>query len=162
MSLQINDQAPDFKLVNTEKKTITLSEHKGKNVVLLFFPLAFTSTCTAELCATRDDLEFYNKVNALVFGISNDSHFVLKKFKESLNLNFELLSDWNKTVSEAYGSLYSEFILGMKGVAKRSAFVIDKKGIIKYAEVLEDAGKVPNFDAIKGALNKLENGITLS
>ncbi|MBK7669119.1 MAG: redoxin domain-containing protein [Sphingobacteriaceae bacterium] len=155
MSLQINDQAPDFKLINTEKKTVTLSEHKGKNVLLLFFPLAFTSTCTAELCSTRDDLEFYNKINAVVFGISNDSNFVLKKFKESLNLNFELLADWNKTTSEAYGSLYTEFILGMKGVAKRSAFVIDKEGKIKYAEVLEDAGKVPNFDAIKACLEKL-------
>ena len=153
MSLQINDQAPDFKLINTEKKPVTLSEHKGKNVVLLFFPLAFTSTCTTELCATRDDLEFYNKINAVVYGISNDSHFVLKKFKESLNLNFELLSDWNKTTSEAYGSLYSEFILGMKGVAKRSAFVIDKEGKIKYAEVLEDAGKIPNFEAIKASLS---------
>lgn len=155
MSLQINDQAPDFKLINSEKKTVTLSEHKGKNVLLLFFPLAFTSTCTAELCSTRDDLEFYNKINAVVFGISNDSNFVLKKFKESLNLNFELLSDWNKTTSEAYGSLYTEFILGMKGVAKRSAFVIDKDGKIQYAEVLEDAGKVPNFEAIKACLEKL-------
>lgn len=155
MSLQINDQAPDFKLINSEKKTVTLSEHKGKNVLLLFFPLAFTSTCTAELCSTRDDLEFYNKINAVVFGISNDSNFVLKKFKESLNLNFELLSDWNKTTSEAYGSLYTEFILGMKGVAKRSAFVIDKDGRIQYAEVLEDAGKVPNFEAIKACLEKL-------
>lgn len=156
MSLQINDQAPDFKLINTEKKTVTLSEHKGKNVVLLFFPLAFTSTCTTELCATRDDLEFYNNVNAVVFGISNDSNFVLKKFKESLNLNFELLADWNKTTSEAYGSLYKEFILGMKGVAKRSAFVIDKEGKVKYAEVLEDAGKIPNFEAIKNCLKKLD------
>jgi peroxiredoxin len=155
MALQINDQAPDFKLINTEKLPVSLSEQKGKNVVLLFFPLAFTSTCTAELCSTRDDLEFYNNINAVVFGISNDSNFVLKKFKESLNLNFELLADWNKTVSEAYGSLYTEFILGMKGVAKRSAFVVDKNGKIQYAEVLEDANKVPNFDAIKACLQIL-------
>lgn len=153
MSLKIGDTAPDFKLVNTEKKNVTLSEHKGNTVLLLFFPLAFTSTCTTELCATRDDLEFYNKMNATVYGISNDSHFVLKKFKESLNLNFELLADWNKTASEAYGSLYAEYI-GMKGVAKRSAFVIDKEGKIKYAEVLEDANKVPDFEAIKLCLEK--------
>lgn len=158
MSLKIGDTAPDFKLVNTEKKNVTLSEHKGRNAVLLFFPLAFTSTCTTELCATRDDLESYNNLNAVVFGISNDSNFVLKKFKESLNLNFELLADWNKTASEAYGSLYSEFILGMKGVAKRSSFVIDKDGIIKYAEVLEDANKVPNFEAIKACLSNLTMG----
>lgn len=156
MNLQINDQAPDFKLINTEKKIVSLTEHKGRNVVLLFFPLAFTSTCTAELCSTRDDLEFYNNINAVVYGISNDSNFVLKKFKESLNLNFELLADWNKTVSEAYGSLYKEFILGMKGVAKRSAFVIDKEGKIRYAEVLEDAGKVPDFEAIKDCLKGLQ------
>jgi glutaredoxin-dependent peroxiredoxin len=155
MSHLLNNQAPDFKLVNTEKKTVVLSDHSGKKVVLLFFPLAFTSTCTAELCATRDDLEYYNGINAVVFGISNDSVFVLKKFKEALNLNFELLADWNKNVSEAYGSLYSEFILGMKGVAKRSAFVIDKNGIVKYAEVLEDANKIPNFEAIKSCLEKL-------
>ena len=155
MSLKIGDTAPDFKLVNTEKKNVTLSEHKGRNAVLLFFPLAFTSTCTTELCATRDDLESYNNLNAVVFGISNDSNFVLKKFKESLNLNFELLADWNKTASEAYGSLYSEFILGMKGVAKRSAFVIDKNGTIKYAEVLEDANKIPDFVAIKECLMNL-------
>ena len=73
-----------------------------------------------------------------------------------MNLNFELLSDWNKTVSEAYGSLYTEFILGMKGVAKRSAFVVDKNGKIQYAEVLEDATKIPNFDAIKACLQKLK------
>lgn len=156
MSFRLNSQAPDFKLVNTHKETVSLSAQKGKNIVLLFFPLAFTGTCTAELCATRDDLEFYNKIDALVFGISNDSPFVLKKFKESINLNFELLSDWNKTVSEAYGSLYSEFILGMKGVAKRSAFIIDKNGIIKYAEVLEDAGKIPDFEAIKACLLTLK------
>jgi glutaredoxin-dependent peroxiredoxin len=155
MSLQVNDQAPDFKLFNTEKKPVILSELKGKKVVLLFFPFAFTSTCTEELCATRDDLEYYNSINAVVFGISNDSVFVLKKFKEALNLNFELLSDWNKTVSRAYNSLYAEFILETKEVAKRSAFVVDKNGVLKYAEVLEDAGKIPNFTAIKNCLDTI-------
>jgi glutaredoxin-dependent peroxiredoxin len=155
MSLKVNDQAPDFKLFNTEKKTVTLSELKGKNIVLLFFPFAFTSTCTEELCTTRDDLGFYTTTNALVFGISNDSVFVLKKFKEALHLNFELLSDWNKTTSKDYDSLYSEFIFGTKEVAKRSAFVVDKNGVLKYAEVLEDANKIPNFAAIKACLEKL-------
>ena len=154
MSPQINDQAPDFKLFNTLKETVTLSELKGKNVLLLFFPFAFTSTCTQELCQTRDDLTFYNSVNATVFGISNDSVFVLKKFKETLDLNFELLSDWNKKTSKDYDSLYSEFILGTREVAKRSAFVVDKKGVLKYAEVLEDANKIPNFTSIKDCLAK--------
>lgn len=156
MNVQISKQAPDFKLFNTDKKAITLSESKGKNVVLLFFPLAFTSTCTEELCSTRDDLSFYNNANAVVYGISVDSVFVLKKFKEALDLNFDLLSDFNKEVSEAYDSLYKQFILGMKGVGKRSAFVIDKNGIVQYAEVLEDAGKVPDFLAIKSCLEKLK------
>lgn len=154
MSFQINNQAPDFKLFNTEKRIVTLSELKGKNVVLLFFPFAFTSTCTEELCSTRDDLSFYNDMNAVVFGISNDSVFVLKKFKEALNLNFELLSDWNKTASKDYNSLYDEFIFGTREVAKRSAFVVDKNGVLKYAEVLEDANKIPNFAAVKACLEK--------
>lgn len=156
MKAQIGQQAPDFKLFNTNKKATSLSEMKGKNVVLLFFPLAFTSTCTAELCSTRDDLSFYNTMNAEVFGISIDSLFTLKKFKEELNLNFELLSDFNKEASLAYDSLYESFVFDMKGVGKRSAFVIDKNGIIQYAEVLEDAGKVPDFTAIKNCLSNLK------
>ena len=131
MKVQIAQQAPDFKLFNTNKKPVVLNELRGKNVVLLFFPLAFTSTCTAELCSTRDDLSFYNTMNAEVFGISIDSLFTLKKFKEELNLNFELLSDFNKDASLAYDSLYESFVFDMKGVGKRSAFVIDKNGIIQ-------------------------------
>lgn len=156
MKVQIAQQAPDFKLFNTNKKPVVLNELRGKNVVLLFFPLAFTSTCTAELCSTRDDLSFYNTMNAEVFGISIDSLFTLKKFKEELNLNFELLSDFNKDASLAYDSLYESFVFDMKGVGKRSAFVIDKNGIIQYAEVLEDAGKVPDFKAIKNCLSNLK------
>lgn len=156
MKVQIAQQAPDFKLFNTNKKPVVLNELRGKNVVLLFFPLAFTSTCTAELCSTRDDLSFYNTMNAEVFGISIDSLFTLKKFKEELNLNFELLSDFNKEASLAYDSLYESFVFDMKGVGKRSAFVIDKNGIIQYAEVLEDAGKVPDFKAIKNCLSNLK------
>lgn len=95
-------------------------------------------------------------MNAEVFGISIDSLFTLKKFKEELNLNFELLSDFNKDASLAYDSLYESFVFDMKGVGKRSAFVIDKNGIIQYAEVLEDAGKVPDFKAIKNCLSNLK------
>lgn len=155
MSLTLGQPAPDFTLHNTVKAEIHLSAQKGKNVVLLFFPLAFTSTCTAELCAVRDELTTYNGLNAVVFGISNDSVFTLAKFKEEQTLNFDLLSDFNKTVSAAYNSLYSEFILGMKGVSKRSAFVIDKNGMLRYAEILEKAGELPNFNAIKACLQSL-------
>ncbi len=154
--MQLNQAAPDFSLFNTEKKKITLSELKGKNVVLLFFPLAFTSTCTAELCSMRDNLATYNGLNAEVFGISVDSLFSLGKFKEEQKLNFDLLSDFNKTASKDYKTIYDTFVCEMRGVSKRSAFVIDKKGILKYIEVLENAGEVPNFDAILRVLKDIK------
>jgi peroxiredoxin len=155
MNLSIGDTAPDFTLFNTEKQAISLSSYHGKNVVILFFPLAFTSTCTAELCGVRDDLNNYEEMDAEVLAISVDSLFTLGKFKEEQGLNFNLLSDFNKTTSQAYGSLYDTFVLDMKGVSKRSAFLIDREGIIRYAEVLESAGDVPNLDALKEILKNL-------
>jgi peroxiredoxin len=153
--VSIGDKAPEFTLFNTEKQAVSLSELKGQNVVLLFFPLAFTSTCTAELCGVRDDIANYSKLNAKVYGISVDSLFTLGKFKEEQSLNFDLLSDFNKTTSAAYGSLYDSFVLGMNGVSKRSAFVVDKEGVIRYAEVLESAGDIPNLEAVKVILSNL-------
>lgn len=155
MSVSVGDKAPDFKLFSTEKKEISLSDYNGKNVVLLFFPLAFTGVCTTELCTMRDDIATYNNLNAEVLALSVDSLFVLEKFKEEQKLNFELLSDFNKTAATSYGALYEEFVLGMKHVAKRSAFVIDKDGTIKYAEVLESAGDLPNFSSILETLSAL-------
>ena len=154
MSISVGQTAPDFKLFDSVKKETTLSQFKGKNVLLLFFPLAFTSTCTAELCATRDDIATYNNANAQVFGISIDTRFTLAKYKEEQKLNFPLLSDFNKDVATAYGCLYEEFI-GMKGVSKRSAFVIDKDGVVCYTEILEKSTDLPNFSAIKETLLKL-------
>src|SRR5215831_16979013 len=124
MSAQLNQKAPAFTLYNTEKKEVSLSDFKGKKVLLLFFPLAFTGTCTAELCSMRDNLAEYNGMDAVVLGISVDSFATLKRFKEEQRLNFDLLSDFNKEASAAYGCLYPEFIIKMKGVSKRSAFVI--------------------------------------
>ncbi len=155
MSLKTGDKAPDFTLPDTDKNEVTLSSLKGENVLLLFFPLAFTSVCTKELCSVRDNLSLYNNANVRVLGISVDSPFTLAKFKEEQGMNFTLLSDFNKTASTAYGSLYETFALGLKGVSKRSAFLIDKEGIIRYAEVLENAGEVPDFDAIQGAMAKI-------
>jgi len=152
MSLQIGQTAPDFTLYNTDKKPVSLSELKGKNVLLLFFPMAFTSVCTAELCSVRDNFKIYESLQAVPFGISVDSLYSLKKFKEEQGLNFDLLSDFNKEVSIAYGSLYEQFGFGMRGVSKRSAFVIDSNGIIRYAEVLENAGEQPDFAAIRESL----------
>ncbi len=156
MALPVNTAAPDFKLFNTEKKEVSLKELKGRNVLLLFFPLAFTGTCTRELCSVRDNLADFNALSTAVFGISVDSLFSLKKFKEEQQLNFDLLSDFNKEVSKAYDCLYEEFINGMLGVSKRSAYIINKEGIIVYSEVLENAGELPDFEAINTKLQSLK------
>jgi peroxiredoxin len=155
MSIQVGQQAPDFTLYDSDKQKVTLSQYKGKNVLLLFFPQAFTGTCTKELCSTRDNIALYNEANAQVLGISVDSIFTLAKYKEDQRLNFPLLSDFNKTASTEYGSLYDTFVFDMKGVSKRSAFVIDKEGVIRYAEVLEGAGDLPDFAAIQKTLKEL-------
>lgn len=155
MKIEIGQPAPDFTLYDSTKNKVTLSDLRGQNVLLLFFPLAFTSTCTAELCSVRDNISFYNNVNSKVFGISVDSLHTLAKYKADQNLNFTLLSDFNKNVSSLYGSLYEMFGYNMKGVSKRSAFIIGKEGIIRYAEVLENAGEQPNFKNITLTLESL-------
>jgi glutaredoxin-dependent peroxiredoxin len=155
MKIEIGQPAPDFTLYDSTKNKVTLSDLRGQNVLLLFFPLAFTSTCTAELCSVRDNISFYSNVNAKVFGISVDSLHTLAKYKADQNLNFTLLSDFNKDVSSLYGSIYEMFGYNMKGVSKRSAFVIDKEGIIRYAEILENAGEQPNFKNITLTLESL-------
>jgi peroxiredoxin len=155
MKIEIGQQAPGFSLYDTTKNKVSLSDFAGHNVLLLFFPQAFTRVCTKELCAVRDNIGLYNDADAKVIGISVDSVFTLDKFKEAQQYNFPLLSDFNKEVSFAYGSLYENWILDMKGVSKRSAFVIDKTGIVRYAEVLEVAGEEPNFENIRRSLKEL-------
>jgi len=155
MKIETGQTAPDFTLYDSAKNKVTLSDQRGQNVLLLFFPLAFTSTCTAELCSVRDNISFYENVNAKVFGISVDSLHTLAKYKAEQNLNFTLLSDFNKDVSSMYGSLYEMFGYNMKGVSKRSAFVIDKEGIVRYSEVLENASEQPNFKNITLTLESL-------
>ncbi len=141
--------APNFILKNTLGEDVILDSYKGKkNVLLLFFPLAFTSTCTKELCSVRDNLKIYESLDVEIFGISVDSFFVLKEYKHAQNLNFQLLSDFNKSTALGYNVLYQDFF-GMKGVAKRSTFLIDKEGYIRYSEVLEDANDLPNFNALQ-------------
>jgi len=155
MAVNVGEQAPDFKLFNTDKAEINLADYRGKNVVVLFFPLAFTGVCTAELCQMRDDIATYSGLNAEILGISVDSIFTLGKFKAEQSLPFNLLSDFNKETAQAYGAFYDTFVFGMQGVAKRAAFVVDASGIIKYAEVLESAGDFPNFEAVKATLESL-------
>ena len=156
MSISIGQVAPTFTLFDTDKKAISLSDYKGKNVVVLFFPLAFTGVCTTELCSIRDNIGVYNTANAEVLGISVDSLFTLGKFKEEQKLNFTLLSDFNKTAATSFEVLYETFpAFEMQGVAKRSAFVIDKEGVVQYAEICPTPGDLPNFEAIQTVLNTL-------
>jgi len=151
----IGQKAPDFSLYDSDKNKVTLSGFKDKTVLLLFYPQAFTGVCTKELCAIRDDISRYDQADAQVLGISVDSVFTLAKYREEQRYNFPLLSDFNKEVSALYGCLYNNWILDMKGVSKRAAFIIDKSGILSYAEVLESAGDLPNFDAIHEKLKNL-------
>jgi peroxiredoxin len=155
MKIEVGSIAPGFTLYSSEKQNVSRADYKDKNVLLLFFPLAFTSVCTKELCNVRDNIGIYNNSKAKVLAISVDSPQTLAKFKEDQHLNFPLLSDFNKTVSEEYGSLYETFSLGMKGVSKRSAFIIDREGRVQYAEVLENAGEEPNYNAIETCLSQL-------
>jgi peroxiredoxin len=153
MSIQAGQKAPDFTLFDTDKQKVSLADQKESNVLLLFFPLAFTSVCTAELCSVRDNIGTYNNANAKVFGISIDSLFTLGKYKADQNLNFPLLSDFNKDASQAYDVLYETFpAFDMKGVSKRAAFVIDKEGFVRYAEVCATPQDQPNFTAIQETL----------
>lgn len=150
------NKAPEFTLQNTDGENVSLEDYKAQqNVVLLFFPLAFSGVCTKELCSTRDNLKIYESLDAKVIGISIDSFFALKAFKEANNLNFSLLSDFNKEVSKKYNTLYDDFY-GMKGVAKRSVFVIDKKGETVHSEILEDADNIPDLNKVQEVLAGLE------
>lgn len=155
MAIEIGQTAPAFTLHASDKNKVSLADYKGKNVLLVFFPQSFTGVCTAELCNLRDNIAVYNNTNAQVLGISVDSVFTLAKFKEEQQLNFPLLSDFNKETSITYDTIYTDWILDMKGVSKRSAFVIDKEGIVRYAEVLESAGDQPDFEAIQQILSTL-------
>ena len=155
MSIQIGSIAPDFTLFNSEKQEVTLSQYLGKSVVLLFYPQAFTGVCTTELCGIRDNMNVYSSMNAEILAISVDSVFTLENWKEQQGFNFQMLSDFNKTVSIAYETIYETFAFGMKGVSKRSAFVVDPKGVLQYVEILDNAGEIPNLDKIKEVLATL-------
>ncbi|MFL2914200.1 MAG: redoxin domain-containing protein [Opitutales bacterium] len=155
MTLSVGTTAPDFTLKTKTPEglsEVSLSSHKeSSSVVLLFFPFAFTGVCTEETCSVRDDLSTYENLNAKVYGISVDSPFAQEAMALKENLNFPLLSDFNKETSLAYGVLYEDFI-GFKGVSKRSAFVISKNGEILFAWSSEDPKQLPDFEAIKAVL----------
>ena len=155
MAIEVGQQAPDFTLFDSDKNEVTLSGLQGQNVLMLFYPLAFTGTCTKEMCMVRDNISQYNDVNAKVLGISIDNAHVQKKFKEENDINFTLLSDFNKDVIKEYDVVHETFSLGMKEVGKRAAFVLDKEGVVRYAEVLDVPSELPNFEAINETLKSL-------
>ena len=151
MTIRIGDKAPAFTLPSKPGNPVDVGAHLGRDtVVLLFFPLAFSSVCTAELCHFRDSWKQWEGLNAKVFGISVDSPFVTDRFREAEKLPFPVLSDFNKDASRLYGVLHED-LMGLKGVSKRSAFVIGKDGLVKYAWVTEDPKVQVKFDEIKAA-----------
>ena len=143
MAADVGSNAPDFTLMNQDREPVTLSHLKGKPVVLAFFPAAFSSTCQKELCTFRDSMDALNKASAQVFGISVDTFFALKAFQDQQMLKFPLLSDFNKEVIRSYG-VFNEDMIGLKGIAKRAVFVLDKDGVVRYREDLEDARNEPD------------------
>lgn len=151
----IGTPAPDFTLFDSAKNQVSLHSLKGKKVVLLFYPFAFSSTCTKELCYVRDNLSLFNNIDAEVLGISVDSLYTLAKYKEDQGFQFTLLSDFNKEVSRLYNAIYEDWNYNMKGVSKRASFVIDRKGIVQYAQVLANAGDLPDFEAIQASLGSI-------
>jgi len=158
MPVQLQDTAPDFQLYNHKSEKISLSQFRGQTVVVLFFPFANTGTCTKEMCRFRDSITDYNTMNAKVLGISVDSPFSLAMWADKLGLTFDLLSDFNKNVSESYGVLTPVFAPGkwdFNGVSQRAAFVIDKEGVVQYAEVLASPGMEPDYQKIKETVSGL-------
>ena len=154
MPADLGSIAPDFTLPDENREPVTLSRYRGRPVVLAFFPAAFSSVCTKELCTFRDALSRLNNVNAQVFGISVDSFFALKAFHDQQGLTFPLLSDFNKQVIRAFG-VFNEDMIGLKGLAKRAVFVLDNDGVIRYREVLEDARNEPDYQEVYGAVAAL-------
>lgn len=156
MSLTIGQKAPDFKLPDPDKKLHSLADYKGKNVVLFFFPGAWSGVCTKEMCTVQENFNSYASMNAVPIGISVDSIFALGKFKEDQKLgDLTLLSDVKKETIAAYDIVGNNFSVGYDGVARRATFVIDKEGILRYAEVLPAFGDFPNFEAIQNAVKSL-------
>jgi glutaredoxin-dependent peroxiredoxin len=154
MAVDVGSKAPDFTLTNQDRQPVTLSQQQGRPVVLAFFPAAFSSVCEKELCTFRDSLAQLNRANAQVFGISVDTFFALKAFQDQAHLNFPLLSDFNKQVIREYG-VFNEDMIGLKGIAKRAVFVIDKGGVVRHREVLEDARNEPDYQKLFDSLGQL-------
>jgi peroxiredoxin len=150
MSVSIGSNAPDFTLPDQDGQPVTLSAHHGRNVVLAFFPAAFTSVCTKELCTFRDTLSEFNAVDAVVYGISTDTPEKLREFATAERLTFALLSDAGKDVIRKY-----DVVLPPKDIAKRAVFVVDGLGVVRHVEVTETPAFEPDYAKLHAALASL-------
>ncbi|HET7031758.1 MAG TPA: peroxiredoxin [Casimicrobiaceae bacterium] len=156
MSVEIGAPAPDFTLPNQDRTPVTLSDELKKGpVVLAFFPAAFSGTCTKEMCTFRDSMSELNGLSANVIGVSTDTFFALKAWADAQRFSFPLLSDYNKTVIAEYGVVNPDMI-GLKNIAKRAVFVIDRTGVVRHREVLDDARDEPDYEKVRGALGRLQ------
>ncbi|MEA3188293.1 MAG: glutaredoxin-dependent peroxiredoxin [Chthoniobacter sp.] len=159
MALPVGTKAPDFSLKSKRgdaMSDVTLGANLGKkNTLLLFFPLAFTGVCTSEMCDVSGGLSAYNDLNAEVIGISVDSPFSQAVWAQKENIAFTLASDLNKTTAKAYDVLLAD-VAGIGSAAARAAFVIDKEGVIQYAEQTSTPKELPNFSAVKAKLAELQ------
>lgn len=153
--IHVGQNAPSFKLIDTDKKEVTLEQFKGKTLVLFFFPMAWTGVCTKEMCAIQEDYNAYSSMNAQVAGVSVDTLFALKRFGEDHKITFPLLSDFNKQAIKDYDVIHHDFAFGYKDVSRRATFVIDEDGIVRFAEVLPQLGDMPNMEAIKATVEQL-------
>src|SRR6195256_3501958 len=154
MAVDVGSPAPDFTLTNQDRQPVTLSGQRGKPVVLAFFPAAFSSVCTKEMCTFRDSLSRLGEASAQVFGISVDTFFTLKAFQADQKLAFPLLSDFNKQVIRDYG-VFNEDMIGLKGIARRAVFVLDRDGVVRHREVLDDARNEPDYRKVHQTLPSL-------
>ncbi len=155
--INIGQKAPDFKLLDKDKNEVTLESFKGKNLIIFFYPMAGTGPCTKEMCSVQDDFKMYEGMNASVVGISVDTIFAIKWFSEQNKITYPLLSDFNKQTIKDFDVVHHDFAFGYKDVAKRSTFVLDKEGIVRFIEILANPSDLPNMQAIKEALHKITN-----
>ena len=156
MVVDIGNPAPDFTLPDHERKTRNLSEFRGKKLILAFFPGAFTGVCTREACVFRDELSNLNVLNAQVVGISVDSPFAQKAFATANNITLPFLSDYNRETVTRYDIALNDFA-GLQGYvsAKRSIFILDSQGIVRYRWITDDPGVEPNYVEVKEELAKI-------
>lgn len=155
MAASVGQKAPDFELVDNNNEKVKLSDFKGKNVVIAFYPAAYSGVCDTEMCAFRDSLAEFNGMNAQVLGVAVDSRFTAAHFAKDYNLEFPILSDHQRKAIKAYGVEFPNF--GMEGytAALRSVFVVDGEGTIRWSWLAPSQGTEPPYDEVKQAVSGL-------